>query len=95
MKTAVEQRQSVDSSGEIVKMTQYAPWKEHLHDLERDLSISPPIKYVLYEVLLTPAGAHRACQGTNVLEEPIAIYWSNVKVIRFVGTNAWRHILLK
>lgn len=49
MKTAVEQRQSVDPSGEIVKMTQYAPWKEHLHDLERDLSISPPIKYVLYE----------------------------------------------
>ena len=54
VKTAVEQRQSVDPSGEIVKMTQYAPWKEHLHDLEEDLSITPPIKYVLYEVHADP-----------------------------------------
>ncbi|KAK9818546.1 hypothetical protein WJX74_003760 [Apatococcus lobatus] len=49
VKMAVEQRQSVDPSGQIVKMTQFAPWKEHLHDLEQDLSISPPITYVLYE----------------------------------------------
>ncbi|KAK9867644.1 hypothetical protein WJX84_000102 [Apatococcus fuscideae] len=49
VKSAVEQRKDVDPSGEIVKMTQYAPWKEHLHDLEEDLSLSPPIKYVLYE----------------------------------------------
>ena len=57
VKSAVEQRKDVDPSGEIVKMTQYAPWKEHLHDLEEDLSLSPPIKYVLYEVSSCPAGS--------------------------------------
>jgi len=39
----------VDASGEIVCLAKGGcPWKEHLFRLEKELEISPPIKYVLY-----------------------------------------------
>ncbi|RDY07049.1 UPF0160 protein MYG1, mitochondrial, partial [Mucuna pruriens] len=41
-------RESVDSSGEIIKLNQSCPWKLHIHELEEEMKISP-IKYVLYQ----------------------------------------------
>lgn len=38
-----------DSSGEILIIKHYCPWKGHLADLEKELNIDPTIKYVLYE----------------------------------------------
>ena len=39
----------IDSSGEIICLAEGgAPWKDHLFTIEEELSISPPIKYVLY-----------------------------------------------
>lgn len=39
----------VDPSGEIVVFkTGGCPWKDHLFNLEAELDINPPIKYVLY-----------------------------------------------
>ena len=46
----MQQRHEVDASGEIIKLPTYAPWKEHLYDLEEDLRINPSIKFCLYEV---------------------------------------------
>ncbi|GAA5877996.1 hypothetical protein JCM8547_000936 [Rhodosporidiobolus lusitaniae] len=47
---AVEARKSVHPSGQIVVYEEFAPWKEHLHILERDLALpeSELPLYVLY-----------------------------------------------
>lgn len=41
-------RETIDSSGEIIKLHQSCPWKLHIHELEKEMNISPSIKYVLY-----------------------------------------------
>nr|XP_025667695.1 UPF0160 protein MYG1, mitochondrial isoform X2 [Arachis hypogaea] len=41
-------RETIDSSGEIIKLTRPCPWKFHIHELEKEMEISPSIKYVLY-----------------------------------------------
>lgn len=39
----------VDPSGEIVEFEEGGfPWKEHLFELEKDLNIDVPIKFVMY-----------------------------------------------
>ncbi|QRV77781.1 hypothetical protein RhiJN_05796 [Ceratobasidium sp. AG-Ba] len=47
---AVEARTQVDSSGHIVLFEEFAPWKEHLFELEKSLELSEDQKpfYVLY-----------------------------------------------
>ena len=50
MREALETRQEVDGSGEIIKLSRYCPWKEHLYELEHELSVNPLIKFCLYEV---------------------------------------------
>ncbi|KAH7336802.1 metal-dependent protein hydrolase [Rhizoctonia solani] len=47
---ALETRTQVDSTGRIILFEQFAPWKEHLFELESNLSISEDQKpfYVLY-----------------------------------------------
>ncbi|KAE9603339.1 hypothetical protein Lal_00008301 [Lupinus albus] len=42
-------RQTVDPSGEVLVLNKFCPWKLHLFELEGELKIDPPIKYVLYE----------------------------------------------
>ncbi|KAG0612979.1 hypothetical protein M758_6G067100 [Ceratodon purpureus] len=42
-------RKEADSSGEIMVLKQFCPWKGHLAELEEELKIDPKIKYVLYE----------------------------------------------
>uniref|UniRef100_UPI00358E71CE MYG1 exonuclease isoform X2 n=1 Tax=Myxine glutinosa TaxID=7769 RepID=UPI00358E71CE len=46
---ALQERMEVHNSGEIVCLTSGGcPWKEHLFDLEVELGLSTPIKFVLY-----------------------------------------------
>jgi uncharacterized UPF0160 family protein len=42
-------RHAVDASGQILKLTSFCPWKEHLHQLEAEEGAKGEIKYVLYE----------------------------------------------
>ncbi|KAF5734967.1 UPF0160 protein [Tripterygium wilfordii] len=42
-------RFDIDPSGEIMVLTRSCPWKLHLFELEVELKIDPPIKYVLYQ----------------------------------------------
>ncbi|KAI6701947.1 hypothetical protein NL676_011083 [Syzygium grande] len=42
-------RYGVDSSGEIMVLNQFCPWKLHLFELEEEMKIEPSIKYVLYQ----------------------------------------------
>ncbi|KAF7830754.1 UPF0160 protein MYG1, mitochondrial-like isoform X1 [Senna tora] len=45
---SLAERETIDSSGEIIKLSQSCPWKLHIHELEEEMNISPSIKYVLY-----------------------------------------------
>ncbi|XP_039602746.1 UPF0160 protein MYG1, mitochondrial [Polypterus senegalus] len=46
---AIRKRTEVDASGEIVVFSKGGcPWKEHLLNLEKELVVEPPIKYVLF-----------------------------------------------
>ncbi|EGG22476.1 metal-dependent protein hydrolase domain-containing protein [Cavenderia fasciculata] len=49
VETAVKNRSSVHSSGEIIILDQYCPWKDHLYHVEDVLSIQTKIKFVLYQ----------------------------------------------
>ncbi|XP_072987492.1 uncharacterized protein [Typha latifolia] len=42
-------RGSIDPSGEIMVLDRFCPWKLHLFELEEELKIDPPTKYVLYQ----------------------------------------------
>ncbi|OIW18908.1 hypothetical protein TanjilG_25351 [Lupinus angustifolius] len=42
-------RHTVDPSGEVLVLNKFCPWKLHLFELEGELKIDPPIKYVLYQ----------------------------------------------
>lgn len=46
---SVAARQEVDSSGKIVVIKQFCPWKLHLFEIEQELKLEPLITYVLYE----------------------------------------------
>ncbi|KAI5656247.1 hypothetical protein M9H77_25040 [Catharanthus roseus] len=45
----LEARKDIDPSGEIMVLTRFCPWKLHLFELEQEMKIEPPIKYVLYQ----------------------------------------------
>ncbi|KAL0460612.1 UNVERIFIED_CONTAM: hypothetical protein Slati_0688400 [Sesamum latifolium] len=45
----LEARVDVDPSGEIMILDRFCPWKLHLFELEEEMKINPPIKYVLYQ----------------------------------------------
>lgn len=48
-KCNVKYFRKVDSSGEIILLSQTVPWKEHLFQLEREMHIVPTIKYAIFE----------------------------------------------
>ncbi|XP_019646839.1 PREDICTED: UPF0160 protein MYG1, mitochondrial-like [Branchiostoma belcheri] len=48
VRDALDARQDVDPSGEVILMEQVCPWKEHLFELEREMGVAPGVKYVLY-----------------------------------------------
>ena len=69
METALQKGREIDESGEIIHFETRCPWKEHLYDLEKELNVAQPIKYVLYSVsFLTPSNHFHApvdCQSCH------------------------------
>ena len=57
VREALETRQEVDDSREIIKLLRYCPWKEHLYELEQEFGVDPPIKFCLYEVPVSSSHA--------------------------------------
>ena len=53
-------RHSVHSSGAVIELSQYCPWKEHLYDLETEMGIEGEVKFCLYQVS-TSAVASAEC----------------------------------
>ncbi|XP_067832930.1 UPF0160 protein MYG1, mitochondrial [Heptranchias perlo] len=74
---AIRDRFKEDLSGEIVVLTKGGcPWKEHLFELEKDLKIEQPIKFVLYmdqrgqwRVQCVPQGLGTFQNRLSLLEE--------------------------
>ena len=50
MEIAIQKAKDIHESGEIIHFETGCPWKEHLYDLENELKVEKPIKYVLYGV---------------------------------------------
>lgn len=48
VKSSLERRFEVHHSGKIVEFTERFPWKEHLHELEKEMGIDGEILYVLF-----------------------------------------------
>ncbi|XP_027085036.2 uncharacterized protein [Coffea arabica] len=46
---SLAERQDIDPRGEIMVLKRFCPWKLHLFELEAEMKIDPPIKYVLYQ----------------------------------------------
>jgi uncharacterized UPF0160 family protein len=46
---AIASRHEVHVSGEVIKLEQFCPWKNHLSSLEQSLTVSPTVKYTLYQ----------------------------------------------
>eukprot|EP00268_Persea_americana_P047384 TRINITY_DN4935_c0_g1_i2.p1 TRINITY_DN4935_c0_g1~~TRINITY_DN4935_c0_g1_i2.p1 ORF type:complete len:375 (+),score=71.27 TRINITY_DN4935_c0_g1_i2:229-1353(+) len=46
---SLKARGDVGPSGEIMTLHKFCPWKLHLFELEEEMKIDPPIKYVLYQ----------------------------------------------
>ncbi|XP_067939508.1 MYG1 exonuclease-like isoform X2 [Watersipora subatra] len=47
VKQAVKSRYDVHKSGEIIFFYESVPWMEHIEEIEKELSVQVPIKYVL------------------------------------------------
>jgi len=48
VKTGMENRWSIDPSGEIMLLERSCPWQEHLEDLEAEEGVQGQLKYVLF-----------------------------------------------
>lgn len=44
----LELRKNVETSGQVMKLSQFVPWKSHIYDLEREMNIVGEVKYVVY-----------------------------------------------
>ncbi|XP_064383990.1 MYG1 protein C27H6.8-like [Halichondria panicea] len=49
VRSAIEKRLEVHSSGAVLKLEEACPWKEHLFELERTLGLSESAKFMLYK----------------------------------------------
>ncbi|XP_051114807.1 uncharacterized protein LOC127240278 isoform X2 [Andrographis paniculata] len=49
VKKCLEERLNIDPSGEIMVLDTFCPWKVLLFELEEEMKINPPIKYVIYQ----------------------------------------------
>lgn len=46
---AMAQRKEEESSGKVLVMREWAPWKDHLYDIEREEGVAGQVLYVLYK----------------------------------------------
>lgn len=99
----LEARTEIHPSGQIMKMDQYCPWKDHLHTLEKELGIpeeKQPL-YVLYEDDREKAWRIQAVslhpgsfQSRKALPEPWRVsflIWTIYAIFNYIlGTPWWR-----
>ncbi|XP_043251985.1 MYG1 exonuclease [Colletes gigas] len=46
---SIDKRFEVDPSGEIIELSQYVPWSEHLFTIEKEMNLQPSLKYIIYK----------------------------------------------
>ncbi|XXG51387.1 hypothetical protein AAC387_Pa02g5172 [Persea americana] len=79
---SLKARGDVDPSGEIMTLHKFCPWKLHLFELEEEMKIDPPIKYVLYQ---DDRSKHRRVQAVAVSPDsfesrrPLPSQWKGLR----------------
>ena len=78
---AVAKRKSVHPSGRIIELTQFCPWSDHLHDIEKDEGMEGELLYVVYS---DPKGLYRLqCvpkdKGSFVCRLVLAEAWQGLR----------------
>jgi uncharacterized UPF0160 family protein len=86
---AVLDRVQVDGSGEVIALPNGGmPWRSHLYEIERELSVEPPVKFVLYQdvagmqvthgslVLFAPCSSSLAHLCSSPFVPPVRCFWS-------------------
>lgn len=78
---AISNRFDVDSSGEIMELMRFCPWKEHLFSLEEEKNMKPVIKYVIYEDNAGKARVQCVSKGRNTFENRLSLpaEWRGVR----------------
>jgi len=91
--SAVENRFKVDPSGEILEFKNGGcPWKEHVYELEENLSLPRSIKFVIYP---DQSGKWRV-QGVNVLANsmhlrvPLIEQWKGLRDAELVKASGFK-----
>nr|XP_034185396.1 UPF0160 protein MYG1, mitochondrial isoform X1 [Osmia lignaria] len=46
---AIAKRFEVDPSGEIIVLSQCVPWAEHIFEIEKEMNVQPPLKYLIFK----------------------------------------------
>ncbi|XP_024017577.1 UPF0160 protein isoform X1 [Morus notabilis] len=78
-------RWDIDPSGEIMVLNRFCPWKLHLFELEEEMKIDPPIKYVLYEHTQDERGKTWRVQAVGVSPDrfesrkALALQWRGLR----------------
>lgn len=79
VRRAVESRFEVDPSGEIIMLSQVVPWKEHLFQLEKEMNVSPSIKYTIFEDDSYRIQCMPVAQGSFVCRMFLPEAWAGLK----------------
>lgn len=69
----------VDPSGEIIMLSQVVPWKEHLFQLEKEMNVSPSIKYTIFEDDSYRIQCMPVAQGSFVCRMFLPEAWAGLK----------------
>ena len=83
VKSAILERFNSDESGKIITLGQYCPWKDHLFELEKELSIAGEIIYCLYQdsrskqwrIMSVPEGD----AGSFSQRKPLPAHWRGLR----------------
>lgn len=46
---SIENRKNIHSSGKIIELETFVPWKEHMFDIEKELNLEGEIFYAIYK----------------------------------------------
>jgi len=80
---AIRHRFEVDQSGEIIVLSQFCPWKEHVAQLEKELKCETAIKYVLF-----PDNDQWYSQSISILRCRVSLIFCQL----LFGTYVFSHI---
>ncbi|XP_011495878.1 PREDICTED: UPF0160 protein MYG1, mitochondrial [Ceratosolen solmsi marchali] len=87
VEAAIQNRFQVDSSGEIIKLSQACPWKEHFFAIEKHLNLEPIIKFVIFYNNNYMVQAVPVKPGSFVLRKTLPAKWGGLRNEKLVEVS--------